>query len=147
MARHPTPALAAALLLGALLWPKGGTIPADWGTGVALALLYAAVMLGVMALWARRWRLRALSPAEAEADITWMRGPYRFVRHPLYLALLALALGWCLVYRLPANWALLGALAVLTAIDIRRRDRALAAAGPRCAAWAARLPALVPGLY
>ena len=138
---------AQALLSLALLWPKGGYIPADWGSGVALVLLYGAVMLAVMALWARRWRLRALSPAAAEADRSWARGPYRFVRHPLHLALLAGALGWCLVYRLPLNGLLLAALLIVVVLDVRRRDREAAAAGPHGAERLARLPALIPGLY
>ena len=147
MARSTTFALLQCVLLVALLWPKGGYIPADWGAGVALTLLYAAVMLAVMALWARRWRVRAVTPAEAEADPSWMRGPYRFVRHPMHLALLAGALGWCLVYRQPANWGLFVALAAAALIDTRQRDDRLAAAGPRCAEWVTRRRALVPGLY
>ena len=138
---------AQALLLVALLWPKGGYIPADWGSGVALVLLYGAVMIAVMALWARNWRLRTLSPAAAEADASWMRGPYRFVRRPMHLALLAGALGWCLVYRMPPNWGLLAALAVVAVLDVRRRDREAAAAGPRGAERVGRMSALIPGLY
>ena len=147
MARTAPLALLQGALLLVLLWPKGGSIPADWGSGVALALMYAAVLLAVVALWARRWRLRATRPADAERDPSWMRGPYRFVRHPMHLALLAGALGWCLVYRQPLNGLVLAALVGAALLDTRRRDAALAAAGPRCAAWVAQVRALVPGLY
>jgi len=147
-------ALVQLVLLLALLRSKGAAegeqsayIPADWGAGLALALLYAAVMLGVVALWARRWRVLPLSPEAAEADPSWIRGPYRFVRHPMRLALLAGALGWCLIYRSPINLALLAVLLGVTLLDARRSDRAHAAAGPTGRAWLAEVRAFVPGLY
>jgi len=149
-------ALAQTLLFLALLWPKadvadgdaGAYIPADWGAGFALALLYAAVLLGVMALWARRWKLRPPTPATAESDASWMRGPYRFVRHPMRLALIAAALGWCLVYRAPENGLLLAAYVLVALLDARRADRALAVGGgARVQAWLGRVRAFVPGLY
>ena len=146
-------ALVQAALLPALLWPKGGSdesafIPADWGAGVALVLLYAAVMLGVLALWARHWRLVPLAPEAAEADPSWMRGPYRFVRHPMRLAVLAGALGWCLVYRAPANFAILAVLVATALFDACRADAVLAArGGPVVRAWLQRVRAFAPGLY
>ena len=154
MGRVPL-ALAEGAALLALLAPKGTAgveasahIPADWGAGLALALLYAAVMLGVMALWARRWRLLPPAAGAAEADPSWMRGPYRFVRHPTRLAVLAAALAWCLLYRAPENLAALAALGALLVVDARRADAALAAGGgPRVRAWLGRVRAFVPGLY
>lgn len=149
-------ALAQGALLLALVWPKGAAdgsdeaayIPADWGAGLALALLYAAVMIAVMALWARRWKLVPPAPDRAEADPSWLRGPYRFVRHPMRLALLGGALAWCLIYRFPANLAILGVLVAVTVLDARRADAALAAhGGPLLREWLGRVRAFVPGLY
>ena len=151
-----TLALVQGVLLVALIWPKAaadGTdasayIPADWGAGIALALLYAAVMLGTMALWARRWKVVPPAPAEAEANPSWMRGPYRFLRHPMRLSILAGAIAWCLIYRSPGNLVILAVLAAVVVLDARRADAALAAGGgPLVREWLGRVRAFVPGLY
>ena len=145
-------ALAQSLLLLALLLPDGtgdggAAIPADWVSGLGLALLYAAVLLAVMTLWARRWRARPPSPPAAETEPEWMRGPYRFVRHPMRLALLAGVLGWCLIFRSSTHLAIAATLVVVTLLDARRADRALAPAGPAVREWQGRVRAFVPGLY
>lgn len=75
------------------------------------------------------------------------RGPYRRLRHPMYLAELAMAFGAALT--LAARTALL--LAVVFAIIVVQRivleERVLRAAMPGYAAYAARTYRLVPYVY
>ena len=75
-------------------------------------------------------------------------GPYRVIRHPSYLGLIVMTLGWGLAFR-----SVLGvALAVLTVPPLLARiaseERLLAATfGEEYAAWRARTARLLPGIW
>ncbi len=86
------------VLIGALLWPAGER----WPGGVALLLLAAGMLLGSWALAANRPGNFNIRP-EAKPDGRLVQGgPYRFVRHPMYVALLVACAG--LVAWQPAAW-------------------------------------------
>jgi protein-S-isoprenylcysteine O-methyltransferase Ste14 len=71
-------------------------------------------------------------------------GPYRFVRHPVYLGELGAAAG--LVLAAPTAWNLgvLFAFAAAQAVRMRLEERALAAEFTAYAEYAARTPRIVP---
>ena len=74
-------------------------------------------------------------------------GPYRFVRHPLYLAEQVTTFGICFQFLQP--WALLIALASL-ALQIARmayEEQVLGETFPEYRAYAARTARLIPGIY
>ena len=71
-------------------------------------------------------------------------GPYAAVRHPLYLALLLLAAGTVLVHTSLATACLLVGISAGTTLKIRIEERALRAALPDYARYAAEVPALLP---
>jgi protein-S-isoprenylcysteine O-methyltransferase Ste14 len=82
---------------------------------------------------------------EARGLVT--RGPYRLVRHPVYLGELGAAAG--LVVASPTLWNV-GALAVFAAAQAVRmplEERALTAEFPEYREYAARTPRLVPRFY
>jgi protein-S-isoprenylcysteine O-methyltransferase Ste14 len=73
------------------------------------------------------------------------RGPYRFVRHPIYLSGLLLALGTFLAHPSPASLCLGAGLATGVLLKARFEERALRdVLGAGYAAYAARVPAFVP---
>jgi protein-S-isoprenylcysteine O-methyltransferase Ste14 len=77
------------------------------------------------------------------------RGPYNFVRHPIYTAMLGMLLANGIAF---SYWpALLVAMAVYlggTLVRIRSEERLLRETfGAEFEAYAERVPALVPGLY
>jgi methyltransferase len=116
----------AACAAGALLRPEP---PPPWAAAAAAAVLGAeALRWWAVAALGERWTTRILVLPDAP-PVT--RGPYRFVRHPNYLAVAievaALPLAWGL-----AGLALLASAtnAALLAVRIRAEERAL---GPR---WA-----------
>ena len=132
-------ACAAAILGAAALQPPAG----EGSTtlllaGEAVALLSGAWLLAsVLALG----RCFGVLP-EARGLVT--RGPYRLVRHPVYLG----ELGACggLVLAAPSGWNL-GAAALMLAgqlVRLRLEERALTHAFPEYAAYAARTPRLIP---
>jgi protein-S-isoprenylcysteine O-methyltransferase Ste14 len=78
-----------------------------------------------------------------------MKGPYNFVRHPIYTGMLGMLLATGIVL---SYWpALLVAIAVFlsgTLIRIRSEERLLREAfGAEFEAYSKRVPALLPGLY
>ena len=122
---------------GALLRPAP---PPPWALGAAAAVLGAeALRWWAVATLGERWTTRVLVLPDAP-PITG--GPYRFLRHPNYLAvvveLAALPLAWGLL-----ELALLASVAnaVVLAIRIRVEERAL---GPRWASAFRGRPRFLP---
>ena len=73
------------------------------------------------------------------------RGPYRLVRHPIYLAGLLLAAGSFLAHPSPASACLGGGFAVGVVLQAWLEERALRGVlGDEYARYAARVPALIP---
>jgi protein-S-isoprenylcysteine O-methyltransferase Ste14 len=73
-------------------------------------------------------------------------GPYRFVRHPVYLGEIGACTGLAIAAPSPGNAAVLAALIVAQAVRMRLEERALTQAFPNYAGYAARTPRLVPRL-
>jgi len=138
-------ALLGGTLAGALfLEREAGRLPFRPGLAVlGLGLVSAAVVLHARAR-------RALGPLWSDAVAVRAHhrvvehGPYAAVRHPLYLALLLLAAGTVLVHTSLATACLLVGISAGTALKIRIEERALRAALPDYARYAAEVPALLP---
>jgi protein-S-isoprenylcysteine O-methyltransferase Ste14 len=96
------------------------------------------------------WAVRSLGRSVgilAQARAVVRRGPYRWVRHPLYLGELVAAAGLALrVGTVPAAvlWAVLVGLQVYRA---SREEAVLAAALPDYAGYRSRTAAVLPGLF
>jgi len=54
----------------------------------------AGVALGMWAVWAMRIGNLHIRPDVADSARLTTRGPYRLIRHPMYVALLLVGLGW-----------------------------------------------------
>lgn len=112
-----------------------------------LALEIAGIALGLWALWSMRRSPPNIIP-DVRASATLVRsGPYRWIRHPMYSALLlicaALALDTPSALRL-ATWLLLAA-TLLT--KLRYEERLLHAAFPAYAAYAQTSFRLLPFIW
>ena len=115
--------------------------------GVALL----GVVLAAAGLLLHGWARRTLGPmwsgvVEVRAQHVLVdRGPYRFVRHPIYLAGLLLAAGTFLAHPSPASACVGGGLAAGVILKAWFEERALRGAlGESYARYAARVPALIP---
>ena len=115
----------------------------------AAALAGVALAGGGVALHA--WARRTLGPmwsgvVQVRAQhVLIERGPYRLVRHPIYLAGLLLALGSFLLHPSPATACLGGGFAAGVVLKAWFEERALRGAlGEQYARYAARVPALIP---
>jgi len=81
---------------------------------------------------------------EARGLVT--RGPYRLVRHPVYLGELGACCGLAVTSPTVMNGALLAVLAAAQVVRMGLEERALTRAFPDYASYAARTPRLLPRL-
>lgn len=133
-------------LLGALLievWAARWPAPAQWLLGGL-----AVVAGGIIAVAASR-RLGSelrTHPAPSAAAVLRVEGPYRFVRHPIYSALLLIAAGLTVVANTLLAFVTFGALLTLLTLKARFEERLLAARFPEYGAYARQTPRFVPRL-
>lgn len=136
-------ALQFAAVVVALLWPGSSQDGAMMWTGLALAGLSIWWVRWALLHLGRQWRVQAVIAEDHELITT---GPYRWVRHPVYLAFLAM-LAATLLMRGNAAFAL-AIFALGTEIRVRAEERLLCVAfGPRFTEYSARTRwAYLPGL-
>lgn len=121
------------------LWPSSG----EW-VGVGLAIETAGLALAV---WARQtlgknWTGRITTGGSQELVV---RGPYRFVRHPIYSGLLFAVLGTATVVGKPRAFLGFALMLVGVLIKLRREEAALRQHfGSLYEAYAERVSALIP---
>jgi protein-S-isoprenylcysteine O-methyltransferase Ste14 len=139
-AREPVAfvACAVAIVAAVALGQPGSGSTATLVAGEALALASCAWLLAsVLALG----RCFGVLP---EARGLVRRGPYRVVRHPVYLGELGAAAGLVAGAPAPRNLIAMVALVAAQLVRMRLEERALERAFPEYAAYAARTPRLLP---
>lgn len=113
---------------------------------LGLPLLVLAVALGAWTLTANRPGNFSVFPEPcANAELV-TGGPYRHVRHPMYLAVLLAAAGCALGWRTWVHAAAFAVLAIVLHVKAGIEERALLLRFPGYADYAARTPRIVPFL-
>lgn len=130
-------------LMAAIALPIG---VAGW-TVAASVLVAAGVAVGGWALTANRPGNFNIRPEPKAGGQLVTGGPYRYVRHPMYLAVLLAMLGFCIGYATPWRWGALAALAVVLAIKAGTEERALAARHPGYSEYARTRKRLIPFVW
>ena len=98
------------------------------------------------AVWSLRYLDRNISVLAQARDIV-SRGPYRWVRHPLYLGELVAALGIAIAVNSYLALALWMALCGLQAYRAVREEQVLLQTLPAYRAYRSRTAALLPGIF
>ena len=117
--------------------------PAPWAWG----LLAAGVVLGLWALAAMPIRQLRVVPETHPAGRLVCSGPYRWIRHPMYAAVLLVAAGALATDPAPARLAMGLALAILLAVKLIREEKLLRLAYPDYAVYQASTWHLVPWVW
>jgi len=129
--------------------------PLEWfvrGRPATASQLAAAAMFGLGVWGYRRWGRvlgESLSPLVAPREPATLieRGPYRIIRHPMYLAELAMAFGAPLTLGATLTLMVSVVFAVLVIRRIVVEEEALRARLPNYAVYAQRTYRLVPYVY
>ena len=130
-------------LIGWLIWPlttQAWSLP-------ALALLGCAVVLGVWTLAHNRPGNFNIRPEPKTSGRLVTGGPYRYMRNPMYSALLLFAAAEVVAYAdmwKIACWLLL---ALVLLAKVMLEERALRALFPGYAAYAKRVRRFIPGVF
>lgn len=151
--RAPILVLAMLLFAAAMVW-LWRPLPLALPKAVRLASLALGALLYFPALGLYLWGLRTLGAMFGPASGFGVRlraghrlitaGPYAFVRHPMYLAVITTGIGGLLLYR---TWAMLAFAVTMFGLTVRARREEKALAAEFGAAWEEyrrRVPAWLP---
>jgi protein-S-isoprenylcysteine O-methyltransferase Ste14 len=130
------------VLLAALFMPWQGFAPGP----ATIVLLLAGGALFAATLAVNRLGNFNVRPKPKPTGRLIVSGPYRFVRHPMYVALLATAAAPVASDAAPAKWALWVALAVVLRVKAALEEAGLGRLHPDYAAYRGRTGAFLPGV-
>ena len=109
-----------------------------------LVLAGCGGVIGAWALSANRPGNFNVRPDPKQDGVLVRHGPYRHVRHPMYLAVLLFGTGVTLGFADAWRWGVLALLAIVLHFKARVEERALLALHPDYADYLQRTPALIP---
>lgn len=130
------------VLYGVLLLPPRTDLTMSWKLAAA-ALTFTGSALGMVFL-GYLGRSFSILP-ECRELIT--RGPYRFVRHPLYMAEAISTLGVLITFLSPAAFALIVVQLLLQLARIHYEEQVLRATFPAYGGYSRHTARLIPGIY
>ena len=130
-------------LPGLPTWPLQAALP--WRTLGAL-LLIAGGLIATLAALHLGSNLTPL-PHPRSGGALVRSGLYRWVRHPIYLGVLAMALGWAVFVQSLASLGYCIVLALFLDIKSRREERWLVAHYPGYQAYQREVAKLLPFIY
>ncbi len=130
-------------LIGAMAVPWAAP---EWN-GIANALLAAGMALGLWTLAANRPGNFNVRPDPKPGGHLVVDGPYRFIRHPMYAAVLLFAAGLCVGYGTLWRWVALAILGAVLYVKARIEEQAMTQMHPGYAAYARRTKRIVPFVW
>jgi protein-S-isoprenylcysteine O-methyltransferase Ste14 len=134
-------------LLGVLAWQAFAGFARGSGPAGALLPMLAGFALGTWTLTANRPGNFNIRPQPREGARLIEHGPYRWIRHPMYSALLLAGLGAAWIASTALGWAALVALAAVLVLKARVEEAAMLRVHAGYAAYRARTRRFVPGLF
>lgn len=126
------------------------TLPLLRGASPGASQQYAGYLLVVAGLGWAVWSVRCLGRSIsviAQAREVVDRGPYRLVRHPLYVGEIVSSLGVAIVVGTVGAFCAWAALCLLQAYRALREEQVLLQALPGYRSYRARTAALLPGVF
>ena len=113
----------------------------------AWAMAAAGVLLGLWAISCNRPGNFNIRPTPREGGRLVQEGPYRWIRHPMYTAVMALGLACAWAGVTAWGWISVAALAAVLAIKAGVEERWMLAEHPDYAAYRARTRRFLPWIF
>jgi len=135
------------VLIALVASPVTALFTSDIVSIVGLMLIVLAVLLAIWALKSMSSGTFQVLPEPTDKSQLTMSGPYRFVRHPMYSAVILAGLGAALSHSTLWHAAVLIALVVVLMIKIHREESLLLSRYDSYANYRERSKALVPFIY
>lgn len=129
-------------LIAWLIWPF---TPQVWAP-LAIGLLAASLVLGIWTLVHNRPGNFNIRPEPKAGGSLVTGGPYRFMRHPMYSALLLFCAAEVLAYADPLKGAAFALMVVVLWMKAGLEEQGLREKFPDYAGYAARVKRFIPGI-
>ena len=131
------------IFMALILWPWAGS-------DAHLSALGLATVAGLLALWTlfhNRPGNFNVRPEVCEGASLITTGPYRYIRNPMYTALLMLMLAIAIYHGRPYNMIMWVLLAIVLAMKVRLEEGHLADCFPEYEAYKTRVKRFIPWLF
>ena len=139
--------LAQFILIGLIVSPTRALLSTSMPMIVGLALMLLATAFALWALISMHPGTFRVLPEPASTGTLTKTGPYAFVRHPMYSAVVIGSFGACIGHGILTNWILLAGLVVVLAIKAHREEILLDQHYADYAQYKKHTKAFVPFVY
>jgi protein-S-isoprenylcysteine O-methyltransferase Ste14 len=110
-------------------------------------LLCSSLLLGIWSVGIFKIRQLTVFPEPKTQFNLVESGPYRYMRHPMYTAVLMAALGLAIESHHWLNWLIFSLLVCILLLKISHEEKLLMAAFPAYKNYCQRTKKLIPGVY
>jgi len=111
------------------------------------ALLLIALALGVYAIICMQWKNFSVMPEPKNNSILISKGPYQFIRHPMYTSVLLFCASFVMTNFSYANIGIYCILTVDLIIKIKREEKYLLQQFPQYANYCMQTKQLIPFIW
>ena len=133
-------------LLAVLGWAAAPTVIAARTPAAAWALLACGALLGIWALSSNRPGNFNVRPIPRAEGVLVQSGPYRWIRHPMYTAVILSGLACAWAGRSTSGWVGVACLVAVLAVKAHFEEQWMQAKHPHYAAYRTRTWRFIPWL-
>ncbi len=114
---------------------------------ISLILIVSGGITGVWAIFTIGWKRVNILPEVRESTVFTRTGPYRFIRHPMYSALIFAGLGAVLTRNDIISWGLFAGLVLALGFKIRYEEKQLAMHFPAYKSYQKETKRVIPFIF
>lgn len=135
------------ILIWLLATPLNKFIPQSVTTTMGLMVLIGGLLIGIWAVLSFNAKNLSVMPEPVQDGTLVQRGPYRYIRHPMYTAVIICGIGALIAHggMLKALYLLL--LVIVLCIKLKREESLLKVAYADYSSYMQRTSALIPRVF
>lgn len=135
------------MLIGLLASPISKLMPYNFTTALGFVLLVAGFAIGIWAANSLTWRNFTVVPEPVQEGTLVSHGPYQYIRHPMYTALIVMGLGAAIAHGGMLKVLYLILLIVVLYFKIKREEHLLNSTYSAYTSYMERTDALLPRIF